>query len=249
MSIDLFIPAAPKDSMKLSFVLACAERCLPDVDSVHISSPAKLYINSTYRFPVYTYADKEILDFDYNRFAFRPKWVYQQFLKLFQSVTSDWFIGLDADRFFNRVLHPFDNGKPVMFLSKRAQYHDPYFTYIKAMLGLDKAYPHSFLSECTLYNRGYINEMVASRGMTHEEWLNRTAEIESVHIVPADAELYGTYIHTHHPDLYEYKLLNDEMRGRYSGNWTPQEIAGLVNEMSSQFPDVPMFSAHSWWEP
>lgn len=246
--VDVLIPVAPKDEVKLPFVLDSIEHCLTGIESVHIITPNGITQEKRGAWPIRYYHDDDVLSFDWSRMKFRPTWIKQQFLKLFQTVTSsDWYLVIDADRFINQPQALFEGMKPIIFLSSRDQNWPCYFEYTQAMLGIGRVYPHSFLSECTLYNRALIDEMLDDAGLTVNEWLDKTAQIEDVMCVPGDAEIYGNWIAARHPDFYEYKILTDEMRGRYDyePEWTAQELRDYVAEMKPK-TDIDMFSAHSW---
>lgn len=244
---DLFIPCAPKDYIKLPFVLASVDRFLPDIEAAHITTREPIAPIGVFRFPVYYHLDRDVLPFDYTRFQFRPTWIYQQFLKLFQRVTADWYLVMDADRFINTPLDLFDGTRPVMFLRDRDENHGPYFEYSQKMISVGKIFERSFLSECTLYNRRYIDEMLAAAACTVETWLDESARVITATCCPADAELYGSFMQANHPGLYRYRLLRDYMRGKYGdqGEWTAGEIAAYVDEMAAR-DDVDFFTAHSW---
>lgn len=245
--VDLFIPCAPKDYAKLWYVLDSVDRFLPDIMAAHIVTPTTIERIGGMRFPIHYHLDREVLDFDYSRFKFRPTWVYQQFLKLFQSVTEDWFLVMDADRFINKPLRLFDGDTPIMFLRDRDENHAPYFEYNRKMLGIGKVFAHSFLSECTLYSRSFIEAMLITADLTPREWLVKSAEIISATCCIADAELYGSFMYDQYPDVYRFEMLRDYMRGKYAeqGEWTASEIAAYVAEMAAR-EDVDFFTAHSW---
>lgn len=247
-SVDLFIPAAPKDYIKLPYVLQSVARNLQGIAQAHIVTPTPIYIAESYpSFEVVYHLDREVLDFDKTKFKFRPTWVYQQFLKLFQQVTSDWYLVMDADRFLNKPQPLFDGEHPIMFLRDRDENHAPYFEYNKQMIGVGKVFDHSFLSECTLYSRFEIDSMLLSMGLTADQWLAKSAEIITHDCCIADAELYGSWVTNNLPNLYHFRLLRDHMRGKYAdqGEWQSSEIAAYVDEMSYH-ADVDFFTAHSW---
>lgn len=244
-NVDLFLPAAPKDYAKIPFVLGTVNQYLFDIKAAHVVTPDGVDIKGIYRFPVYSHCDQDVLDIDYQRFAFRPKWVYQQFLKLFQTVTADWYLALDADRFLNIPLNCFEGERPVMFLSSNDQNHAAYFDYNRAMLGIDRVYPHSFLSEMTLYHRPLINSLLAAAGMTREEWIEKSYSLITALCCIGDAELYGNFVYSQYPDFYCYRVLRDSLQGKYNGGWNAEEIMRLIDEMK-QRQDVEIYTAHSW---
>jgi len=244
-SVDLFIPCAAKDTIKLPFVLESVAAYLPDVRAVHLCTPDVIRPLPDYRFPVYYHLDRDVLDFDYTRLAFRPTWVYQQFLKLFQMVTAgEWYLVMDADKIINRELRLFDGDKPILFLPSRDQDHGPYYEYSRAMLKIGREYDHSFLSECTLYHRGLLAEMLRRANLTRDQWLNTSTAIITATCCIADAELYGNFEANHAPDFYQYQIITDEMRGLYNGDWTHEKLTAYVSEMRGR--DVDILSAHSW---
>lgn len=245
--VDLFIPAAPKDYAKLPFVLESVDRYLPDIVSAHIVTRTPIEPIASVGLPVFYHLDRDVLDFDYTRFKFRPTWVYQQFLKLFQSVTADWYLVMDADRFINRNLYLFDGDTPIMFLRDRDENHAPYFEYNRQMIGIGKVFAHSFLSECTLYSRSLVEAMLLEADYTPREWLDKSAEIITHDCCIADAELYGSFVYNRYPGMYRYEMLRDHMVGKYAdqGEWTAQEIAAHVERMRGR-DDVDFFTAHSW---
>lgn len=246
-NVDLFIPAAPKDYIKLPFVLDSVDRYLPDITAAHIVTPTEITLPREYRFPVMFHRDQDVLDFDYTRFKFRPTWIYQQFLKLFQQVTGEWYLVMDADRFINTPQQLFDDGTPIMFLRDRDENHTPYFEYNKKMIGVGKVYDHSFLSECTLYSRSVVEAMLLECDFTIDDWLVESANIITHDCCIADAELYGSFVYSRQPDLYRFNILRDYMIGKYAGQgeWTTEEIVAYVERMASR-DDVDFFTAHSW---
>lgn len=246
-NVDLFIPCAPKDYIKLPFVLASVDRYLPDITAAHVVVRERINSIQGFRFPVNYYLDRDVLDFDYTRFKFRPTWIYQQFLKLFQNVTDDWYLVMDADRFINKPLPLFDGEQPIMYLRDRDEFNAAYFNYSQQMIGVGKVYPRSFLSECTLYSRSLIEDMLVNADYTPREWLDKSAEIIDVLCCPADAELYGSYVHDRYPDLYQYRVLHDCMTGKYTadGEWMASEIEAFIVDMAAR-DDVDFFTAHSW---
>lgn len=244
---DLFIPAAPKDYIKLPYVLQSVARNLTEIGFAHIVTPTPIKIEEEYPFEVRYYLDQEVVSFDKARFKFRPTWVYQQFLKLFQQVTSDWYLVMDADRFFNKPQALFEGETPIMFLRDRDENHAPYFAYNQQMIKVGKVFQHSFLSECTLYSRLQIEIMLIESGLTIDEWLAKSADIITHDCCVADAELYGSFVYSRQPDLYRFRTLRDYMRGKYAnqGEWTSAEIAAYVEDMRGR-DDVDFFTAHSW---
>ena len=249
LDVELVIPCAPKDECKLAEAIASVDRNMTGINAAHVITPNGVNVEPRYSFPVHIHHDRDVVDFDFTRFRYRPTWVYQQFLKLFQDVTaSDWFLVMDADRFLNMPRALFEDDKPLLFLSSRDQLYDFYFEYSRKMIGVGKVYPRSFLSECTLYSKALIQEMLDSAGLTKQEWLEKSAEIIEATCCIGDAELYGSFVWSRYPDLYQPIILRDEIRGKYPemhGEWSLTLIKEYVAEMRLR-ADVDIFSAHSW---
>lgn len=243
--VDMVIPAAPKDYNKLPYVIS-AVRELIKVETIHVIAPSPSDIGHSWN-NVILHSDDEILPYDRSRLNWRPNWVFQQLLKMFQEVTRhDWFLVMDADIFAARPIPLWSKkGKPILYLG-RDQRHGPYFTFNRYMLGYGKVHPWSFLSECTLYNKRLIREMLTFCNLTRDQFWERLLEITNVLCCPADAELYGSYVTHEHPGLYEIRHLNATLGGRYGGLWSDKEIEDELKRVRSSCGGVHLISLHSW---
>lgn len=247
MNIEAVIPAAPKDYNKIAYVIRSISNYAQDIKAVHVISPDMHGFVQMGNLPITCHVDEDVLYFDRRKFTYRPNWIYQQFLKLFQNVTStEWFVVVDADILFNTDLKFFDKDKPIMMLG-RDQNHPPYYRYNQAMLGLGRVYDHSFLSECTLYNKSLVTRMIEHAGFSIPiDFIEKSATIITSDCYPAESELYGNFIAQEYPNLYKYRHLCSSMQGRYSGHiWTEREIEDLISEMAKRH-EVDIFSMHTW---
>ena len=243
--VDLVLPAAVKDYSKLPRVIESVRR-YTEVETIHIIAPEPEGIRNTWP-KVVVHADADVLPYDREELPFRPSWVFQQILKVFQDVTeNDWFLVMDADIFAARPIPLWtEKGKPILYLG-RDQRHGPYFSFNERILGFGKVHPWSFLSECTLYNKGLVREMLAHCGLTRDEFWERLLEITTVVCCPADAELYGSYVTHEHPDLYEIRHLNATLGGRYGSLWSDEEIEAEIKRVQASCGGVHLISLHSW---
>jgi len=243
--IDLVIPAAPKDYSKLPIIVRQARMHVAEITDVHIIAPTSENIPDIAS-KVYLHHDSEVLPYIRTELSYRPSWVFQQYLKIFQNVTKrDWFLVIDADTFINHDLPMFtENEKPILYLG-RDQYRDSYFNFNKKILKYGKVHTWSFLSECTLYNKVLVQVMLHDHGFTLDSFWHKTVDIASEDCCPADSELYGSYVYKEHPDLYELRHLNATLGGRYGSHiWTEQEIWDEVAAQQINEPDI--ISLHSW---
>ena len=242
--VDLIIPAAPKDYNKVRYVVQQAREYI-NLDTIHVvvPEPDKLQLDG-----VTVHADADVLPYDRDEMDFRPNWVFQQFLKVFQDVTpNNWYLVLDADIFANKRIPLWtDDGKPILNLG-RDQYYEPYFSFNEEMLGFGKVYNWSFLSECTLYSKALAREMLTHCELTLDEFWTKAVEITAKGCRMADSELYGSYVYRMHPDVYEIRKLTAHLGGRYgSKKYSDKEIEKEVKKMKQGKPEVDIFSLHSW---
>ena len=243
--VDLIIPAAPKDYNKVKYVVRQAREHI-NLDTIHVvvPEPDKLQLGLD---DVIVHADSDVLPYDREEMSFRPNWVFQQFVKLFQDVTANnWYLVLDADIFANKRLPLWNDSKPILYLG-RDQFYEPYFSFNQEMLGFGKVYNWSFLSECTLYSKALAREMLVHCGLTLDEFWTKAVEITARGCRMADSELYGSYVYRQHPDVYEIRKLATHLGGRYgSKKYTDGEIEQEVKKMKRDKPQVDIFSLHSW---
>src|SRR4030042_135481 len=183
--VDLFIPAAPKDYNKLPYVVEAARRHI-QVETTHIVTPSP----TRYDWPgVVWHRDGDVLSYDRNELPYRPGWTFQQCLKLFQNVTeNNWYIVLDADIVVDKDLPLWaEDGRPILYLA-RDQAHGPYFEFNRRVLGFGKVYDHSFLSECTLYNKELVQTMLEYAGLDRDGFWRLLGEITNGGLCPAESE-------------------------------------------------------------
>lgn len=166
MDYEVVIPAAEKDYNKLNYLLSSLHYLNPQPKRVNIIHNSEtlfiLRLNDPWK--VLYFNEKEVLDLDPNaaKLFRRPPWIYQQFLKLFQNVTStNWYLVLDSDIILNKQIDLLDkNGKPKFFLGND-QNHKPYFRYSQDMFGFGREYNHSFISEIMLFDKRVCNVLIA----------------------------------------------------------------------------------------
>jgi hypothetical protein len=245
---DILIPVAEKDFVKLRFVWESIINNLSGFDRICCVSNVKMPISL--RLPsVEYYTDADIIDFDYMRFTGAIKnhegWYVQQYIKLFQKVTEDDYLEVDADVFFNRKVDIIDSGKPS-FLFGRDQYHVPYFNLMERVFDLEKVYPYSFINETMFFKRSIINQFLDSfkidaRGF-FELILNEVNRVNEMSGF-SEYEFYGNYVTKYFKDCYNYKYLKTQLGGKY-GYWAEDEIRQYVNFYKNT--DFDLISMHSW---
>lgn len=241
---DLVIPAAPKDYGKLKYVIPLVRKFI-DVETIHIITPEPVTLPDV---DAVYHGDDDVLPYDRTRLGYRPDWIFQQLLKIFQDVTeNDWFLVVDADVFVCRHIPLWTTqGNPILNLGRNQQCA-PYFNFNEQLLGFGREYPWSFLSECTLYNKQMVRDMLQFCALTMDEFWEVVVDITSPECHMGDAEFYGSYIVHEHPERYELRNLHATFRGRHSPHvWTNGEIHSEIADIQKHFPSAHLIALHSW---
>lgn len=241
---ELFLCAAPKDYNKIPWALQGVADHIREITTAHVVTPDLLNFTNLTRLEIRKYIDYDVLQFPHDIFPYRPNWIFQQFLKLFQNVTEDEYLAIDADTIILRDLELHQDGKPVFMLACD-QPEGAYHEFNQRILGVKRPYPHSLISECTLYQRHYVWEMLRKMGAySIDRFAAWTASIIDVLCHPAESELYGAYVYSQHPDAYVFRQLEICMNGRYnSGEWQESEIRKLIEEQRDK---ADILSIHTW---
>ena len=244
MKADLIIPLAVKDYNKIGYVINSVREFVTDVKDIHIITPNVIRMAGH---NVFQHLDSDVLPYDRSEIEYRPSWVFQQMLKIFQNVTkNDWFLVMDADIFVNKKLPLFENGTPILYLG-REQYHRHYFEFNKIMMGIEKPYQHSFISEFTLYNKKVVRDMLDFMNLTLDEFWDKSVKTINDGCYPGDAELYGSYVYAQQPNLYKIKQLTTHLGGKYKSYvYSNAEIEAAIKDVRKHSPNVDIMSLHSW---
>ena len=132
---DIVIVSHNKDFNKIKYVVEYAEKNLTDFESYHLILANHTSFNELDKIksktnkPVFIHDEKEVIKLDFDKVCWRPNWIYQILLKMFQDVTkNDNFLILEADGVINKKLSFFENDKTKLYLGRDA-YHPPYFVF------------------------------------------------------------------------------------------------------------------------
>jgi len=254
MKFDIFITAAPKDYNKLPYVLSSIHQNIKGFDEIIICSPTEIYLD------VKQVRDKDILDIDLSKINYRSKWIYQQFLKLFQFITeNEFYLTIDADTIINKPLDFFCGSgffiKPIWYKGWD-QNHQPYYNFNKQILGYERSVNHTFLADMNFFDRTLIYEMLwlfkddnsynsISEIRKHlvNNFIEKSVSVITNSCYPSEADLYGNFVFKEYPDLYQIRQLKTDCKGKF-GEWTKEEIEERINIMKNT--DFDTFSLHSW---
>lgn len=245
---DVLIPAGEKDFTKVRFAYDSIVKYIGGFKDVHcisnVKMPGSLRISG-----VQYHLDEDVIDFDFSVFKGvikdRTGWYRQQFVKWFQTVTSDDYLVSESDNIYIKKVKLFKDGKPIFVLGND-QYHVPYYRFTEKLFGFGREYPYSFINEIMLLKRDIINEFVASTGMTKYGFfamiaaeLNKTQERSGM----SDYDLYGNYVTKYHKDMYEYDYVKFVNLSKFRP-WTESEIKHEIDKRQNS--GISMIKMHTW---
>jgi len=251
---DILIPAAEKDFVKLRFVYDSIMKSLSGFDKIYCISDVKIPRNLLIPGVQY-YLDEDVVDFDFSKFRGRVRildgFYRYQFVNLFQQVTSDSYLEINADIYLNKKIDIIEDGKPV-FLFGNDQNHPPNFHFMEKLLNLGRVHPYSFISEMMFFKREIINHMVSSTGFNKYGFFELAVNI--LNRMNEDAgmsyyELYGNYVVKHFKHSYKYRHIKIHVAGK--GGFELKKILWEEGELqrhidSFRGTDYDILSFHSW---
>lgn len=248
MAFDILLLAAPKDYPKLPFALEAIGKNVEGYEGIYLSTPAPFDV-SRLPLPVQPLLDVDVLQVEQHRWRFRPNWMYQQFIKLFQEVTpNDMYFVVDADTIINKPLPLFEGTTPIWWVG-RDQMHPPYFRFSETMLGIGRTYHRSFIADMFFFSRSMVHDMLAYGGYTVGSFIERSYEVVDDECYVSEAEMYMNYVCTRHPEAYAIRELRTTSLGKsqadpYATVWSSRKVSSMVKRMRST--DYQTFSLHSW---
>jgi hypothetical protein len=244
---DLFIPVAPKDEIKLPYVIEYANKHLKH-KKIFVCSPH--YITNKITDSNITYInDKDVLDVpDRSFISFRPNWIYQQFLKLFFNQSeSEYYFALDADTIITKSLPLFEKEHPIWYYGWK-QNHFPYFLFNKKFFNLNKSLDHTGIGDLGLFNKKIIQTFLNYTGTeTPLKLLKMIGPKTNVVFHFSEYETYANFCNTYYPDLYVFKHLEQQNSGRdlnQGQDWTQKDIITTIENYKNSNKSI--LSLHSW---
>jgi len=245
---DIFIASCQKDFIKLPFVVKSITENIKGFENIYIVTPEKISIKSKY--PIITFTDKEVLpNVNPMLWKFRPNWIYQQFIKLFQNVTkNEYYLTVDSDVIINRPLSFFENNKPVWYMGFE-QNEAPYYRFQEIMLGYGRVYNHTFLADMNFMNKRITNEILSKFNYSLDSFITKSYDVVDVSCHPSEADIFGNFVMKYYPSMYILKNLKQDTYGKHINNsnqivWSKEEIEKIINDKKRL--DVDVHSLHSW---
>lgn len=240
---DIFIPCHPKDFIKLPYVLSACQKhtkasnvfvCCPEVTKDMIESLPK------FDFPVQFVMDENVFPYDKSKIGFRPNWTYQQFLKMFQTVTpSEWFLTIDCDTILMKKLEVFGNNDKPNWVCGWDQSHEPYFSVMKD-LEIDKVLSHTCIGDVGFFNKTYVADLLKhTRCSTPQKLLDMIGGSFTPTYHFSEFETYGNFVQQTYPDSYNYTRLTQRVLGRWldagEDHWRIPEIEKAISDAEGKW--------------
>ena len=248
MNFDILIVVTKKDFSKFEFLIDSIRRNIPGYDKIHVISDIPLPDES--QFPDVNFYRDTIVPFDWSTFRgnikIRKGWYKQQFIKLFQTVTSDDYLVIDGDVYVNKEVNIIENGKPT-FLFGRDQNHKPYFECMKKLCNLGREYNYSFINEIMYFKREYITHLIKSNGWTPDKFFKIVTMIineANQRSGFAEYELYGNHVTKYYRKHYNYKYIKTFEGGRHRREWSKGEIQKTIDYYKNK--EEILLKLHTW---
>ncbi|MCK9446153.1 hypothetical protein M0Q50_04585 [bacterium] len=236
MIYDIVIVAHEKDFHKLEYCIKYACENL-EFDEIHLILSERLdYLDKDklekFNKPIFYHKETDVLKINKDKIKFRPNWIYQMYLKMFQNVTkNDNFLVIESDAIINSKLSFFDNNKTIFHLGID-QNNEQYYNFNRKMLNIGREYNFSFISELMMYNKNIVNDMIIkSDCLGLEEFLEKSYNIIDINCYPADYELYGNFCYKYHFDNFCVNKILTSQNRKYGGQpFNLNEINYLINK-------------------
>ncbi len=244
---DILIVSHKKDFNKIKYVVEYAEKNLDGFETIHLilTNHEFLELNivqSKTTRPIVVHDESDVVKLDFNKVCYRPTWIYQILLKMFQNVTkNDNFLVIESDGIINKKLSFFEDNKTILYLGRDA-YHQPYFNY-NNILNIPDRYPYSLISEVMMYDKQMIKKLLEHCKCENvEEFVDKYIYNNlSDKSYPADYELYGNFLYNFYPDDIKFEKYNYSLNGMHR-EMTDNEIETIIERnKKSDF-----ISFHTW---
>jgi len=158
----------------------------------------------------------------------RTGWYYQQFLKIgFSRLCSDkkYYLIWDSDTILLNDLEFFESDGKT-FITRKEEYHTPYFRTLKNLFGFDRVYQYSFISENLMINADLMNKMIKEISLLDpkKHWVTNILDsIDEKDLLIAgfsEYETYGNYVFKYNRNEFVVRDLKTMRKGaKYFGNF------------------------------
>lgn len=224
-SIDVMIPAAPKDADLLDQVIEGIRTSIQHtIKNIYVIAPDDLRIRSICaRNNCVHVTETSILGYGTEKVR---GWIFQQLLKYGASkiVTEKYFLVIDADTVLLNP-HIFIKKEKLVFFQS-GEWHQPYFNNFKKLFGLRATSLVSHISHMMFFETESLNKM--------------KQEIEKVHNMPWDEAIIKMLDEKESESFSEYETYSNWMIRTYPRKVTelPFYNTGLTRQHIARYPEL-----------
>lgn len=267
--IDIFIPASPKDQLKLKYCIEQAVKHIPQCGDFVVSVPDKD------KFWDYEVGEHKVMffnDFDLlpvvnwlKSCRFRPNWILQQMLKLLQPATrDDFYFCLDADCFICRDMSLLEDKVPRVFVSANGNDEAAFHRFIAKMTGGElckwtdcNKTSTKYIADMQLFSRSQIQELVLRYFPSGNDFVHfivdntywRTDDTQHS-IFVSEYELYGLWMEKMHPrDFYTHciqkRQIDRNQMSQQDSKWTEDEIVEEIKKAEADGIEILKLQSNS----
>jgi hypothetical protein len=243
---DIFIPSLPKDHIKLPYVIdACLE--YTTVDNIYVCCPDipnPLPVNHS---KVHWITDDEVFEYPKEKITFRPNWTYQQFLKMFQTISkNDWFLTIDSDAILLKEMPMFDGNFPIWKYGLD-QNESQYFNFMRNIFNLEKNVDHTCIGDMGFFNKKIVQSFLDYTNCKNAgELLDKFSFKLNPTFHFSEFEVYGNFVKKYY-DIYKFEKLNLKHAGKHLDmgeyNWDVDEIEKEIDDSRGLYDSLHI---HSW---
>lgn len=248
MSIDCLILSHQKDFDSLLLCIDGIKKNILNLNNIFVVSNVDPNINDV----IYISEDryKQFVNFEkiVNKFescnlnySYRSGWIYQQFLKLLSAKAipelTNSYVVVDSDTIFLRPV-TFDAEK--FYYCKAFEYHIPYLSTIKKILGIEETIGFSTICHHMIFNRKILNEMIdyVETRFNSNSFFDCLLDLIDYNELSSLSEwdLYSNYTLINHPELCEQRQLK----------WIDIDYLPEQNDLNNLKENLDFISCHSY---
>lgn len=218
---DLLIPIAAKHKHLVLRHIALIEQNLQPSQVIIVTS-GEMIEELRLLLPQYTFIDENRLIAGLNVETIRQYlqgkkvdtsragWYFQQFIKMAYALHTerDYYLAWDIDTAPYKQLE-FFSGDGKVFFSFSKEYYKPYFRTMNTLIGLDKSFSKSFITEHLMVKTEIMKALIdriAAYNPTQHWFINILDAIKLEDLGFAgfsEYETYGTFVYNNYKEMYQ----------------------------------------------
>lgn len=215
MIFDCVIPLGPNDE---SIIVLCINKARENI--INLRNIYVISYRDDFTYPGVTCISEKSFPFskqDIEKYVHKGRcgWYFQQFLKLYAHRVipdlSEYFLVLDSDTIFlNRTSFFDETNKPLYNISN--EYHPPYFDTMQKIIGINKKYYFSGISNHMIFKKEYLDELLwlieTKTGSVFWEGILKSIDPDDIKVSGfSEYETYFSFIDHYHRDNVKIRKL------------------------------------------